>query len=503
MSTQTGPGDTARLYHRLSSYSYLPEDAWPNPYMPPPIAHPLVLQDFVALAPGRLPPLWKAYPHGLASISLPRQWPLIGASATAVLSGRHVSPPAAIDLPGLARLLHLSAGIVRVRPARPSRRSWVFRAAGSAGGLFPLEIYVSARRVAGLPDGVYWYNPADHALLRVGPSAGGEATTLVVTGIPWRTGWKYAERGFRHIYWDGGSMLAQALVLADSAGFRPRLWTRFPDAEVASVVGADGVQEFPLALVTLGDGEPSIRPGGRAATGSIGDDPDEFPLVTLAQRAGDMDTIGDPWPGSPALASDGPAADDLDTVILRRGSTRRMDPSSTVDRQVFDFSLAASLRGAKVPHFIAVHGVDGVDPGLYRWPDLERPLRRGSLRHELLLACWDQDLGRDAAFVVMGALDIERIDDRTYREAQLEAGIVEGRLHLAAFGLGVGASGMTFLDDEIEPLLGAPLAALLFTCVGVPTYAGKAGGMPGAPVSIVTPAEGETPRDPKRPSKDS
>src|SRR4249920_1367863 len=114
MSTPTAPGDTARLYHRLSSYSYLPEDAWPNPYMPPPIAHPLVLQHFVPLAPGRLPPLWKAYPRGLSAIPLPRQWPLIGASATAVLSGRHMSPPAAVDLPGLARLLHLSAGIVRV-----------------------------------------------------------------------------------------------------------------------------------------------------------------------------------------------------------------------------------------------------------------------------------------------------------------------------------------------------------------------------------------------------
>lgn len=503
MSTPTAAGDTARLYHRLSSYSYLSEDEWSNPYMPPPIDHPLVLQQFIPLAPDRLPPLWKVYPPGLSAIPLPREWAFTDASATAVLSGRHVSPPAAVDLPGLARLLHLSAGVVRVRPARPSRRAWVFRAAGSAGGLFPLEIYVSARRVAGLPDGVYWYDPADHALLLVAPPAGGEATTLVVTGIPWRTGWKYAERGFRHIYWDGGSMLAQALVVAESAGFGPRLWTRFPDAEVASLVGADGVQEFPLALLTLGDSGPAIRPGGRAATGSIGDDPDEFPLVTLAQRAGDMATIADPWPVSPALVSDLPASDDLDTVILRRGSTRRMDPSSIVDREVFDFSLAASLRGVVVPHFIAVHGVDSVDPGLYRWPDLERPLRRGSLRHELLLACWDQDLGRDAAFVVIGALDLGRIDDRTYREAQLEAGIVEGRLHLAAFALGIGATGMTFLDDEIEPLLGAPLAALLFTCVGVPTYQGKAGGMPGAPVSIVTPAEGETPRDPKRPSTDS
>ncbi len=175
-----------------------------------------------------------------------------------------------------------------------------------------------------------------------------------------------------------------------------------------------------------------------------------------------------------------------------------MDRAATVARDVLDFSLAASTRGSWVPHFVAVHGVEGVDPGLYRVPDLDRPMRRGSLREELLLACWDQDLGRDAAFVVIGAVDLAGIDDRGYREAQLDAGLVEGRLHLAAYALGIGATGMTFLDSEIEPLFGETLAALLFTCVGVPASPGKAGGMPGSPVSIVTPSSGDTPRDPAR-----
>ena len=127
-----------------------------------------------------------------------------------------------------------------------------------------------------------------------------------------------------------------------------------------------------------------------------------------------------------------------------------MDAAATVPRATFGFSLAASLRGTRVPHFIAVHGVEGLEPGLYRWPDLDHPLRRGPLREEMLRVCWDMDLGRDAAFVVMAAIDLDALDDRGYREAQLDAGIVEGRLHLAAFALGIGASGMTFLDSEID-----------------------------------------------------
>jgi hypothetical protein len=128
-----------------------------------------------------------------------------------------------------------------------------------------------------------------------------------------------------------------------------------------------------------------------------------------------------------------------------------------------------------------------MDPGLYRWPDLDRPLRREPMRDELFRVCYDQDLGHDAAFVVIAAIDVDGLDDRGYREAQLGAGLVEGRLHLAAFALGIGASGMTFLDSEIAGFLGEPLAALLFTCVGVPAYRNKRGGRPGAPTSIIYP----------------
>ena len=62
---------------------------------------------------------------------------------------------------------------------------------------------------------------------------------------------------------------------------------------------------------------------------------------------------------------------------------------------------------------------------------------------------------------MIGATDVGALDDREYREAQLAAGLVEGRLHLLAYALGAGASGMTFLDSEIPALLGEPLDGLL------------------------------------------
>ena len=75
---------------------------------------------------------------------------------------------------------------------------------------------------------MYWYDPLDHALVRVGPPPRGGAPAVIVTGVPWRTGWRYRERGYRHVYWDAGTMLAQLLALADSAGLTAALYARSP-----------------------------------------------------------------------------------------------------------------------------------------------------------------------------------------------------------------------------------------------------------------------------------
>jgi hypothetical protein len=181
----------------------------------------------------------------------------------------------------------------------------------------------------------------------------------------------------------------------------------------------------------------------------------------------------------------------------RLGRSRRRHPAPGFDAKDGSGRLDAArgLRlvagsvaaGQSRPHFVAVHAVEGLAPGLYRWPDLQHPLRPGSLRDEVFLVCFEQDLCRDACFVAMAAMDLAGLDDCGYREAQLDAGIVEGRLHLAAFALGFGASGMTILDSELEHLLGEPLAGLLFTCVGRPTYRNKPGGRPGEPAMIGIP----------------
>jgi hypothetical protein len=457
--------------HRLTSYQ--PDREWDEA-----MADPRIVQDLETSDPDRLPWPYKRYERDLPRHALPIELPTTRASALSVLAGVARPADAEPDLAQVARLLFLSAGVVRT--AERNGRRFLFRASGSAGGRFPLEVYVAVPQGGALPAGVHWYDPQRHALLQVGPSPSGEAPAIVVTGVPWRTGWKYRERGYRHVYWDAGTMLAQLLAVASSGGLEAGLVTRFPDATVDSLVGADGVHEFAVAVVSLGSAGAALAPSGEAARGSVDSAPLEFPLVTEAQRAGHLDAWGEPWPpGEPTEAPGvGPTVEE---VVLRRSSQRRMDPTRGLPRSVLTTSMAVAMRGIDVPHWVVVHDVEGLEPGVYSWPDLATPVRAGELRNELYRVALDQGLPRDAAFVVVSAIRTADLDDRRYREAQLAAGLVEGRLHLAAYAQGAGASGMTFFDSEIPALLGEPVDGLLFTCVGVPDNTSKPGGRPGSP----------------------
>ena len=87
----------------------------------------------------------------------------------------------------------------------------------------------------------------------------------------------------------------------------------------------------------------------------------------------------------------------------------------------------------------------------------------------------DQDLGGDASvtFFFMANLEsvLEAYGNRGYRAAQLEAGIIGGKMYLTAYALGRGASGLTFYDDEVTEFF-SPHAAgkscIFVMVVGIP-----------------------------------
>jgi hypothetical protein len=137
-----------------------------------------------------------------------------------------------------------------------------------------------------------------------------------------------------------------------------------------------------------------------------------------------------------------------------------------------------------------VHAVAGVEPGAGRWHvgGGFQPLQKGDFREVAQQLCLGQPLGGDSAYTVFHCADLDpllsALGSRGYRAAQLEAGVAAGRLALAAFVLGAGATGLTFFDDAVSAFFSTPAACMLVTAVGVPAYRSRPGGGPGQPSEL-------------------
>lgn len=367
--------------------------------------------------------------------------------------------------PDLGRLLGLAAGVTRRRDFPGGRVHW-FRTWASAGALYPIEVYVAKA------DGVWHYDPLGHALERVGDARAD--TSLVLTGIPWRTAWKYRARGYRHLFWDAGMILANALAVSGGG----RVLSGFVDDDLAAMVGVDGVREFPLCVLAFGDPPAAggaLREPDPPARGEVA-----YETARLAHRAGALTTADDvrAWQRDRAAApiGGGGPSRPLDATIRRRGSARRFT-TDEMARADLEAVLRAAARdipsdagGFLTVHVIA-HAVDGLASGAYLWrDDVLVPVREGAFRDESRDLCLEQPLGGDGAATCFLMADLERalatLGDRGYRVAQLEAGVAAGLAYLAAYSLGHSATGLTFYDDEVSAFFGTPLACMLVCALG-------------------------------------
>jgi SagB-type dehydrogenase family enzyme len=285
---------------------------------------------FRPLDPTNRPAPLKTY-TGVETVLLPSELRQSSLPAVEVLSGHHAEP-GRLDDSLLGTLLFLAAGVTRVARTADGGHIW-FRSAMSAGNLHPVEVYV-------VGDDVHHYHPLDHALVRLRRGVHVcDNVTLVLTGIPFRTCWKYGERGWRHLWWDAGALLANLVAAADAHGVPAQIMAGFPDAAVAPLVGIDGVDEVPLALVRLGSGELRLPSPDALEPVAARADPVarrvlRFPLVVEAhtETALDLDAVAGWQRAALAVSKPAPATvepppvadpdDRVESVILRRGSTR-------------------------------------------------------------------------------------------------------------------------------------------------------------------------------------
>lgn len=171
-----------------------------------------------------------------------------------------------LPLATLGRLLYASYGI---KGGGGGLESACERAAPSAGGRYPLEIYVATQSVEGLVDGVHHYDARAHELeLRRPGTAQPKLVNLaldqgmvrdsnvvvIITAIPERTMWKYGQRGYRYVWLDAGHLGENLYLVATALGLGPVGIGGFFDGELNELLDLPaGEESFYLVCV----GQPS------------------------------------------------------------------------------------------------------------------------------------------------------------------------------------------------------------------------------------------------------
>ena len=171
-----------------------------------------------------------------------------------------------LELDALARVLQQTYGItgeVRI----PGGGALHFRAAPSAGALYPAELYFGVRRIAGLEPGIYHYEVPENALalLRGGDQTDAlfdvccrqeyariAAVIVLISVVVERTKRKYGERGYRYALLDVGHLAQNLYLSATALGLAVMTTCGFFDDAANDLLRLDGLDEAVLYVAFIG-----------------------------------------------------------------------------------------------------------------------------------------------------------------------------------------------------------------------------------------------------------
>jgi len=141
------------------------------------------------------------------------------------------------------------------------------RTAPSAGALYPLDVYVVAGNVTGLPAAIYAYEPNKHELRMIAEgdartelskAARGQASAkdapavLVISAVYERTTAKYGERGIRYVHMEAGHAAQNVYLQAAARNLGTVVMGAFDDDGVRRVMRMKDHGQ-PLYLMPVGN----------------------------------------------------------------------------------------------------------------------------------------------------------------------------------------------------------------------------------------------------------
>jgi SagB-type dehydrogenase family enzyme len=185
----------------------------------------------------------------------------------------------------------------------------------------------------------------------------------------------------------------------------------------------------------------------------------------------------------------------LAEVVLKRGSTRRF-ANTSIPLSVLSTVLTSSTRSIPLDFFRIVdtslidiylicNNVEGIPAGGYFFDRRRNTLDLVKLKVSREMSgylCLGQSLFSQASAVLFLMTSLQKVlgalGNRGYRASQFEAGIIAGKIYLAAYAQGIGASGSTFFDDAVTEFF-SPHAksknTMMAVGIGNPAYKARPG----------------------------
>jgi len=369
----------------------------------------------------------------------------------------------------LSHLLLCSYGITGkiLTPGEPH----YLRAAPSAGGLYPAEIYLISRGTPLLPAGLYNYQAYTHSLIHFWesdvwtklqtacfwhPVLENTQLAIVITAVFFRSAWRYHDRAYRRIFLDTGHLLGNIELACALNDYRPHLIGGFMDEAMQQLLYLDAEQEGAIAILPLADlleVKQNLPLARTALPASTHQDypqiPDgqilsylhqatRLPLDTTskvnwkpaATQGQRVDKYNFPFclkvPTATQPIDWGDRLEQLETTILSRRSTREYSGAALTLAELIallDFTYQPQHYTEQgfdrspdyfdlslVETFIVVSAVDGLEDGCYYYAPKTQELRQirfKNFRQELHFLCLGQDLGRDAGAVLFHTADLK------------------------------------------------------------------------------------------------
>ncbi|MEA3497734.1 MAG: SagB family peptide dehydrogenase [Campylobacterota bacterium] len=350
---------------------------------------------------------------------------------------------------------------------------YYLRTVPSAGGLYPFEVYLQIRGIKGLLDGIYHYEPYEASLVLLNEISNDgvefyqkdnkkqKGITFLISGVYFRSSWKYRDRAIRYILLDGGHQLASIYTVLFLMGKNSEISFDFDKLALNEMFGFRDDEMFLTMIKSIDETIdkdvtklkqpiPYICPSDYLETNQFIEESYKTSAVFEDENIS-MDSFFTNIP-----------KEQLKNAILNRRSIRAFrkvpisnDEFDFIVKDIFSFALQNDI-----DIYYTVHNVNNMTQGLYKNETL---LKDGDFSSKSKYLSLEQNIGGQSCVTFyFTSSQIEK-----YQKVNILSGFIAHIIYIKSQLQDIGCSGIgAYYDDEVKEFLETSNNILYLLAIG-------------------------------------